>query len=293
MTRKINRRYISAAAAAALLMGSASAMSAIGEHDERRTDPAQAYEQQEAQRDQEMRRDDDVQRETTAQRDEWQDDQAEVERERQVDQERQVGTGEASQQLDQLAEQHDNLSTFIKAVQEAGMAEALVGTTEYTIFAPTDEAFEQHDRSADELLRPENREELISLLRAHIVADDVDPQMARSIGQARTIDGGTVDLRADEEQEDRFQVGDASVVESDIQQNNLRIYAIDQVLRPSGELAAFEPAATDRDDADTQRDTDVQRDDDLDRDSDWDTQRDPGTSTDTDWDTDTGDDTDW
>jgi uncharacterized surface protein with fasciclin (FAS1) repeats len=289
MTRNRNR-YISAAAAAALLMGSASVMSAIGEHEERRTDPTEAYEQQEAQRDQEMQREEEMQRDqdvrtgaATQQEDAWQDEQT------QRDQERQVGTGEAAQQLDQLAQQHDNLNTFFRAVQEAGMAEALVGTTEYTIFAPTDEAFEQHDRTPDELMRPENREELISLLRAHIVADDVDPQMARTIGQALTIDGGTVDLRPDQEEEDRFQVGNASVVESDIQQNNLRIYAIDQVLSP-GEFAAFEPGATDEE---REAETDMQREDDLGRDTDWETQQDPGTGTDTDWETDTRTDTDW
>ncbi len=140
-------------------------------------------------------------------------------------------TDQMNQDLQQLAEEHQDLATFIKAVNEAGMAEALTQSGEqYTIFAPTDEAFESADRSVEELLQPENREELISLLRAHIVADDMDPEMAERIGQARTIDGGTVDLQGSGEE---LQVGDAQVVQSDIQQGNLRIYAIDQVLSPS------------------------------------------------------------
>src|SRR5690606_39593512 len=61
----------------------------------------------------------------------------------------------------------------------------------YTVFAPTNDAWEQMSGlSKDELMQPENREQLISLLRAHIVADDVDEQMARSLQQAQTIDGG-------------------------------------------------------------------------------------------------------
>lgn len=280
MNRK--RTFVPMAAAAALLMGSASALAVVGEHDERRTDPAEAYEEQEAQRgDTAAQRQDDDQLDRDDQMDR-QDDQIGMQ-----DTERQVGGDQAIQQLEQLAQQHGNLNTFVQAVREAGMAEALMGTTQYTIFAPTDEAFEQADRSAEELLQPENREELISLLRAHIVADDVDPQMARTIGTALTIDGGTVDLQTEE---DRIQVGQATVVDQDIQEGNLRIYAIDQVLSPSEEFAAFEPEAMDRDDEmqrdDTQRDVDVDVDADVDvngdddwgtqRDDDWGTQRDTG-----------------
>src|SRR5690606_30145706 len=101
----------------------------------------------------------------------------------------------------------------------------------YTVFAPTNDAWEQMSGlSKDELMQPENREQLISLLRAHIVADDVDEQMARSLPAAQTIDGGTVDLSATG---DTIRVGDAQVVQSGIQQGNLRIYAIDSVLAPT------------------------------------------------------------
>src|SRR5690606_32164116 len=133
--------------------------------------------------------------------------------------------------LDQIAQEHDDLSTFIEAVKAAGMEDALTGSTEYTVFAPTNDAWEQMSGlSKDELMQPENREQLISLLRAHIVADDVDEEMARSLPAAQTIDGGTVELSASG---DTIQVGDAEVVQSGIQQGSLRIYAIDSVLEPT------------------------------------------------------------
>jgi|GEM_PF-2283854 len=141
-----------------------------------------------------------------------------------------IGAG-SSGQLDQIAQEHDDLSTFIEAVKAAGMEESLTGGTEYTVFAPTNDAWEQMSGlSKDELMQPENREQLISLLRAHIVADDVDDNMARTLQQAQTIDGGTVSLSSSG---DELRVGDATVVESGIQQGSLRIYAIDQVLEPT------------------------------------------------------------
>ncbi|MFU8814752.1 MAG: fasciclin domain-containing protein [Pseudomonadales bacterium] len=272
------QRYLPAIAAAALLMSSAGAMAVVGEHDEQRTDPAEAYEEQQ---DRTAERDDPWQEE-----DDWRDEPADPQVGAADDQERPAArNGEGIEQLEQLAQQHGNLNTFIQAIRDAGMGDALVGTTDYTIFAPTDEAFEQSDRSVEELLQPENREELISLLRAHIVADDVDPQMARNIGRALTIDGGTVDLQADE---DRLQVGQATVVDQDIQQGNLRIYPIDQVLSPGEEFAAFEgPEATEgqrdqemqRDDTQGDVDVDVEAEVDTESDDDWGTQRD----TDDDW----------
>src|SRR5690606_13155902 len=136
-----------------------------------------------------------------------------------------------SGQLDQIAEEHDDLSTFIEAVKAAGMEESLTGGTEYTVFAPTNDAWEQMSGlSVEELMSPENREQLVSLLRAHIVADNVDENMARTLRQAQTIDGGTVDLSMSGEE---LRVGDATVVESGIEQGSLRVYAIDQVLEPT------------------------------------------------------------
>ncbi len=148
--------------------------------------------------------------------------------------------GGGSGQLDQIAQEHDDLSTFIEAVKAAGMEESLTGGTQYTVFAPTNDAWEQMSGlSKDELMRPENREQLVSLLRAHIVADNVDENMARTLRQAQTIDGGTVSLSSSG---DELRVGDASVVESGIQQGSLRIYAIDQVLEPTA-LARAEPGS--------------------------------------------------
>ena len=166
--------------------------------------------------------------------------QAEQEREQERS-ETAAGQSSGSQQLDQLAEENDDLSTFVEAVKAAGMAESLTDGTEYTLFAPTNDAFEQMSGlSTEELLMPENRQQLIDTLRAHIVADDVDEQLARTLQQAQTIDGGTVDIRAGE-QEDELMVGDANVVESGIQAGSLRVYAIDSVLSRDTSLAQAEP----------------------------------------------------
>ncbi len=135
-----------------------------------------------------------------------------------------------NQTLDQLAQQEGQVSEFIKALEQTGMANALTGGNKYTIFAPTNDAFQSSGQDIQRLMQPGHQQELVNLLRAHIVADDVDPQMAQRIGKAKTIGGGTVDLSS---KNGTLQVGDAKVVASNIQQGNLRLYAIDSVL-PAG-----------------------------------------------------------
>jgi uncharacterized surface protein with fasciclin (FAS1) repeats len=164
-----------------------------------------------------------------------------------------VDTGPSHpERLDELTTEHDSLQTFVEAVKAAGLADSLTSDTAYTVFAPTDEAFESMSgMQRDELLAPENREELLRLLRAHIVADDVNEDMARRIQQARTIDGGTVSIDVDD---DRLMVGDATVIESDIQRGNLRIHTIDSVLA-SG--AASQVVRADERDSERDDDSDV------------------------------------
>ena len=130
--------------------------------------------------------------------------------------------------LDQIAAEHEELEIFVEAVKAAGLADALTGSTEYTVVAPTNEAFESMSGlSREELLAPENREELVRLLRAHIVADDLDREMAGNIPEALTIDGGSVSVDVEGEE---FLVGGRSVVTSDIQRGNLRVHAVDGLL---------------------------------------------------------------
>lgn len=143
----------------------------------------------------------------------------------------------ADAELDRVVQTHAELETFVEALKTAGLAEELTGDTQYTIFAPTNQAFEAMQQNVTELLEPGNREELVALLRAHIVADDLDPQRARELTAAQTLDGDTIELSTDA---DKLMIGDATVVTPNIevQGANLRIYSIDEVLEEGGQRSA-------------------------------------------------------
>lgn len=173
-------------------------------------------------------------------------------------------TAAGSESIDELAREHDELSTFVEALKSTGLANSLTGGTSYTVFAPTNDAFESmQGRSLDELTSDEDRQELISLLRAHIVADDVDEEMARRIQSADTVAGGTVELST---QGESLMVGDATAEDEPIELGNLRVYRIDGVLSSNAPASVAQSGdAGQSGDAAEQAETDraAQRDDDL------------------------------
>lgn len=60
--------------------------------------------------------------------------------------------------------------TLISAIETAGVRQELGAMGSYTFFAPTDAAFDKLPKGAmDQLMRPENRDQLISLLRMHVI----------------------------------------------------------------------------------------------------------------------------
>lgn len=215
-TRYPHRRY-ALTAAVAMALGSGAA---IGGDDAQKRSSSEAYERTQSQNPQ--ARDQDRQQGMQGRQQGMQGQQSGQ------DPARTSSAGQPGQNaLDQLTQQRDDLATFAKAVRTAGIADALADD-EYTLFAPTDAAFDRlgQDR-VQQLLQPENRQQLIALIRGHIVNDDVDEQMFRNIDAARTIDGDTVALG---EQDGKLTVGEAKVVEPNLSQGNLRVFVIDQVL---------------------------------------------------------------
>lgn len=114
-----------------------------------------------------------------------------------------------------------DLSRFTEALERTGLAAALEHGGPYTLFVPVNEAFDPAVRDAPD------EQHLVKLLRAHIVADDVDRDLAARLGSAMTVDGNVVAL---ERNGDTLQVGPARVVGPDIRERGVRIYPIDGVL---------------------------------------------------------------
>ena len=88
----------------------------------------------------------------------------------------------------------ENHKTLVAALQAAGLVETLQGRGPFTVFAPTDEAFAALPAGTVEtLLKPENKDQLVSILTYHVVPADVSA--ASLVGQqvyADTVQGQSV-----------------------------------------------------------------------------------------------------
>jgi len=129
----------------------------------------------------------------------------------------------------EVASGMNNFTTLVAAVTEAELAETLSGEGPFTVFAPTNDAFAKlPEGTVDDLLKPENREKLVSILTYHVVPGKM---MAADVkaGEVKTVNGQKLTVSmADGD----VMVNDAKVIKTDIVTSNGVIHWIDTVLMP-------------------------------------------------------------
>jgi uncharacterized surface protein with fasciclin (FAS1) repeats len=129
----------------------------------------------------------------------------------------------------EVASSNPDFETLVAAVTAAGLAETLSGEGPFTVFAPTDEAFEALPEGVlDALLLPENKDALTSILTYHVVSGEV---MAADVtaGDVPTVEGSTIAITTD----GGVKVNEANVTTTDVDASNGVIHVIDAVLVPS------------------------------------------------------------
>ena len=120
--------------------------------------------------------------------------------------------------------------TLTKVLTSAELVETLRGEGPFTVFAPTDEAFDKLPADVtSNLLRPENSEELVNVLKYHVLAGSVRLAGALEAEGAKTISGDSISVTFTD---GKVKVNDASLINSDIQCSNGVIHVIDSVLLP-------------------------------------------------------------
>lgn len=123
-----------------------------------------------------------------------------------------------------------NFNTLVAAVQAAGLVDTLKGEGPFTVFAPTDEAFEKLPAgTVENLLKPENKDQLVAVLTYHVIPGKVmSGDIAGKKMGVKTVQGSELMVDA----MDGVKVDDATVVTADIETSNGVIHVIDQVVLP-------------------------------------------------------------
>ena len=123
------------------------------------------------------------------------------------------------------------LNTLVAAVQAAGLVDVLKGDGPFTVFAPTDEAFAAlPEGTVENLLKPENREQLVAVLTYHVVPGKImSTDIAGKSTDVASVQGSSLSVDAT----DGVKVDNATVVAADIETDNGVIHVIDQVVLPN------------------------------------------------------------
>ncbi|WP_146393021.1 fasciclin domain-containing protein [Allorhodopirellula solitaria] len=136
----------------------------------------------------------------------------------------------ADQDIVATAAGSENFSTLVAAVKAAGLVETLQGDGPFTVFAPTNAAFaELPEGTIANLLKPENKDKLVSILTYHVVPGKVFAADAAKLSSAKTVNGGELSVKASD---GKVMIDDATVTATDIMTTNGVIHVIDSVLMP-------------------------------------------------------------
>ncbi len=123
-----------------------------------------------------------------------------------------------------------SFKTLTAALQAAGLVDALKGPGPYTVFAPTDAAFNKLPAgTVESLLKPENKEKLKAILLYHVVSGDVPSSAAMKLSSAKTLEGKDLAISVEN---GAVMINNAKVVKADVHASNGVIHVIDTVLIP-------------------------------------------------------------
>lgn len=142
----------------------------------------------------------------------------------------------ADKNIAEVATEAGSFKTLLAAATAAGLAETLGAKGPFTVFAPTDEAFAKlPEGTVASLLKPENKNKLVSILKYHVVSGRLYSEDAVAVGSAKTLQGGRISVNI---AGGAARINTSKLVATDVDASNGVIHIIDSVLMPKEDNAA-------------------------------------------------------
>ncbi len=144
----------------------------------------------------------------------------------------QMAKVEAPKNIVGVAVDTSSLSTLVAAVKAASLVDTLSSKDSmFTVFAPTNEAFAAlPEGTLTDLLKPENKAKLASILTYHVVAGKVMAADLKDGQMVKTVQGQELKVTL---KDGKAYVGGAEVLKADVPASNGVVHVINAVLLPS------------------------------------------------------------
>jgi uncharacterized surface protein with fasciclin (FAS1) repeats len=142
-----------------------------------------------------------------------------------------IKTSTSTKNLLDTAAANGSFKTFGKAIERAGLGDILRGEGPYTVFAPTDAAFDKLPAGElENLFKSENKDQLVSMMNYHVVSGR---KLVADVGKweaARTVNGQSAPIKLTD---GKVRIDGALVTSADIDSSNGVIHGIDKVNIPA------------------------------------------------------------
>lgn len=130
-----------------------------------------------------------------------------------------------------VAQEASGFKMLVDALKAADLVETLQGKGPFTVFAPTDEAFNKlPNETLNALLKPEGQDDLRNILQNHVVEGRMSAGDVTGEQSIKTLQGSSLPVRSKGE---IVRIGDATITKTDIEANNGVIHAISAVMLPN------------------------------------------------------------
>jgi len=133
----------------------------------------------------------------------------------------------------------ENFSKFVELVEKSGLAPSMQAADEFTVFVPTNDAFKELTvRQYEALTKPENKDMLNRVIKAHIFPSKVGMSQFTGRQTMETSDGVEIPIESVGGDANvaggaaRIVVGGARIMKPDVQASNGTIHVVDRVIIP-------------------------------------------------------------
>jgi uncharacterized surface protein with fasciclin (FAS1) repeats len=131
--------------------------------------------------------------------------------------------------ITQVVNEDKNMTILKKSVIAAGLDKVLSGTGPFTVFAPSDLAFEKLDKGVlDNLMKPENKAKLTDVLNQHIVSGKINFKDLKDGEKLKTVNGKELSVHV---KDGHVTIGNAKIQGHDVKTSNGVIHSLDAVIK--------------------------------------------------------------
>lgn len=141
-----------------------------------------------------------------------------------------VHDDESAKDVVKVAAGSKDHTTLVTAVKQAELVDALSNAGPFTVFAPTNAAFDKLPKgTVEDLLKPENKEKLQDILQYHVYVGSLKTDLMQDGQTLNEVNGGNITIS---KKDDKIVINNSANIIASIPASNGIIHVIDAVLLP-------------------------------------------------------------